>query len=169
MKWLSASIVLCVIASIYGQDFTTVGTFTGKLNANNGTAINCGAHLVHENWLVTSAHCLEAVNSMAVTIGTTVLRAVKAFVNDNYLMTSRDADVALVKIIDGVIFNTTITKTKILNCTSAPLANAVVQVLSLDGSTRNATVMSDYYCQWKTYLLYTHVVCLNEVPVLVNT
>ncbi|CAO1310137.1 unnamed protein product [Diamesa hyperborea] len=166
MKWLSASIVLCVIASIYGQDFTTVGKFTGRLSANNGTVVDCAAHLVHENWLVTSAHCLEAINSMAVTIGTTVLRAVKAFVNDNYLSAYRDADVALVKIIDGVSFNETVTKTKILNCTASPAANAVVQVLSLNGTFRNATVMSDYYCQWKTYLLYTHVVCLNEVPLL---
>lgn len=169
MKWLSASIVLCVIVSIYGQGFSTVGKFTGKLTAGNGTAVPCGAHLVHENWMVTSAHCLEASNSMTIAIGATVFKAVKAFVNDNYVPASRDTDVALVKIVDGINFNTTITKTTILNCTAAPLPNAVVKVLSLDGTTRNATIMSNFHCQWKTYILYTHVICLNEVQLLVNT
>lgn len=170
MKWLlSASIVLCVIVSSYGQSYSTIGYYNGKLTAitPNVTTIKCAAHLVQENWLVTSAHCVENINSMVVKIGPTMFRGVKAFSNENYLSTSRDNDLALLKITDGIVFNQTVTITQILNCTSAPLLNSAVNVLSLDGTFRKATIMSDYACQWKTFLLYTHVVCLNEVQLLV--
>ncbi|CAO1358195.1 unnamed protein product [Diamesa serratosioi] len=164
MKWLSATIVLCVIASSYGQNYTTVGNYTGKLTV--GTLMNCGVHLVHESFVVTSAHCLEASNATAIKIGKAVFKGIRTHKNENYKASSRDADVALVRISNGIKFNATITKTVILNCTAAPVANAVVKVLSLNGASRNATIMSDISCQWKTMLLYTHVICLNEVQLL---